>query len=290
MREGWERVQSAIADGASFVRASVGRVPLFASVEASVQHDDVARDETHYFLIPTPFSEAGYALYNVRRLPEGYAAANDLPELRVFHLPGPGGEATLESLVLANHVGPAIDDDTTFADRLSIVADEIDRHGRQVTGGLLVIGGVVALANPLLGVGIAAKAVFPSVGALLSREGLKLAGDRLKSWGRNRRVAQQENEAKKAIRLVPSKAFVNPILADLERALRTDEAEFDPSFDTDFDLVDADGWNRAELVQLTAQAIVATYGSADGPALATEFKLGPEDRRWLETLRTLAGG
>ena len=96
LKEGMARAQSAIDSGISFVRSSVGQLPFFASVEATVQEGGVARDETHYFMVPYRLADSGYALYSTRRVPEGYADANDLARLRVFHLPGPGAETALE--------------------------------------------------------------------------------------------------------------------------------------------------------------------------------------------------
>ena len=98
VREGLGRVQDALASGLSFVKSSINQIPFFASVEATSPGDEL-RDETHYFLVPYRIEECGYALYSTRRIPDGYAAVNDLPRWRMFHLPGPGSEVLLEELI-----------------------------------------------------------------------------------------------------------------------------------------------------------------------------------------------
>ena len=175
-----------------------------------------------------------------------------------------------------------------------MIANEIDRHERTVTGGILLIGGAVAVANPLLGVGIAAKAIFPSIGALLSREGLKLASDKVKTWTRRREVAAEERQReaeveaiRKEFEATPVTSLVNPFLRDLERALLTEASEFDPRLDAVIDKVEVEGWNREQLLDLTGRAIFETYGDADGECVAPQFRFGPEDREWLKTLNIM---
>lgn len=290
LRDTWDTVKAKLEEGTHAVRDSIGRLPFLASVSVAAQNDSVERDEHHYFLVPTPFAEVGYAVYTVRRMPEGRNVGDDLPPLRVFHLPAEGAEDRLADLVLAvrdreSEPGEA---GGSIADRLYRVADEIDRHERMVTGGILLIGGAVAISNPLLGVGIAAKALLPSIGALLSREGLKLAGDKLKGFSDRRKRAQQEaadKAARKEFDRIPLSSLVNPILSELDRALRTDAMEFDPSREVDLGAVSVEGWNQRELVQLTARAISETYGDANGAVVAPEFRFGREDRRWIEELR-----
>ena len=300
LRETWDAVRTRLVRGATAVSDTIGKVPLLASIVPAMQRDDVPRDETHYFLIPTPFVASGYSLYSSRRLPRGVSTTNDLPRLRVFHLPSEGSERQLVDLFVAGKsagvtIEPAAaDDETPLAERLQMIANEIDRHERTVTGGILLIGGAVAVANPLLGVGIAAKAIFPSIGALLSREGLKLASDKVKTWTRRREEAAEERQReaeveaiRKEFEATPVTSLVNPFLRDLERALLTEASEFDPRLDAVIDKVEVEGWNREQLLDLTGRAIFETYGDADGECVAPQFRFGPEDREWLKTLNIM---
>lgn len=290
VRSGLDRADQALRNGLTFVRSTWNALPFFASVEAVAQVHGEARDETHYFLVPFRPDPAGFALYTTRRLPPGYSAVNDLPRLRVFHLPGPGAERAFEELILRQLAGevararPA--DEEPLGVRLERLADEIDRHGRYVTGGFLVVGGVAAIFNPLLGVGIMAKALFPSLGAMISREGLKHVGQKLRFWEQRReeaataQAARQEFERGGEVRSV-----VNPLLQTLDRALRTTEARFDPMLDYDLESFALEGWDSWEALVLTARAVTAVYretladATAHGPAC-----LGPEDVRWLGLL------
>lgn len=313
LRETWATVRGGLEQGTSAVRDSIGRLPYLASLSASLQHDEVDRDETHYFLIPTPFSNTGWALYTIRRLPEGVGGDNDLPRLRVLHLAREDDALTLIDLVLETERRAAAvpfdearsdergepDDvareDRSIADRLQDVADEIDRQERKITGGILLIGGLVTVANPVVGVGILTQALIPSIGALALREGLELAGDKLRGWTRARDRKKEERErearaeeARKRFRSTPVTTVINPVLTDLLRALRTDHASFDPDLEVDLTAIRIDGWNRDELVRLSARAIVETYGDATAGSRAAGLTFGPEDRRWLDQLRALA--
>ncbi len=292
LRSGFDSARKAVEDGASWVKSSFASVPLFASVEASVAGAGEARDETHYFLVPFRLSECGYALYSTRRIAEGYAVANDLPKLRVFHLPGPGGEKVLESL-LFEEVRQAIDEEGDKAEsigqRLEDLADTIDRHTGQVTGGVLLIGGVVALTNPLLGAGIAAKAILPSLGGLLSREGLRQVSSKLSVWQRDREDKKKDNEARQEVRSVRVVSQTNPFLEVIERAIESGEADYDPSLEFCFESFVDHGWDPMELRQLSASVILRVYAEVlEDPSLHPAACLGDEDLRFLELLRVFA--
>lgn len=284
VRAGLDRADQAVRSGLSFVQSSWNALPFFASVEAAPQVHGVARDETHYFLVPFRPDPAGCALYTTRRVPAGYASVNDLPRLRVFHLPGPAAERSLEDAVLRQLASRSTPDaDEPLGARLERLADEIDRHGRYVTGGFLIVGGVAAIFNPLLGAGIAAKALFPSLGAALSREGLKHVGQKLRFWEQRRDEAASAQAAREEFeRGGEIRSVVNPLLQNLDRALRTTERQFDPLLEYDLDAFHLEGWDAWEMLVLSARAVTTVYRTtladpaAHGPAC-----LGPEDVLWL---------
>ncbi len=293
VREGIERVQDALESGLSFVKSSINQIPFFASVEATSQGAEL-RDETHYFLVPYRIEECAYVLYSTRRIPEGYAAVNDLPRLRVFHLPGSGSEVLLEELIfkdlLQRKRQTAKDDEVSVGDRLNELADEIDKHSRYVTGGLLLAGGVAAIANPLLGAGIAAKALFPALGAAFSREGLKHVGEKLNLWKREKEEKVRHAETKAEINSSGEvKLEVNPLLQALDKALDTSEEEYDPLFEFDLGEFEMTGWNSREILQLTAKVLSDVYADLiDEKVDRGASRLGPEDICWLRTLREVA--
>ena len=172
-----------VEDGVEFFRGTLGKLPLFSSVIARESKENITHDETHYFLVPYRLSEVNYALYTQRVLPEGVGPENDLPKAKIFHLPAVGTLDTLEELLFeqlsAKH-RQQYSNELPIADRLDLIAKEIDKQSNLVTGGLVLIGGAVAIANPLVGVGIAAKALLPTLGSKLSKHGINHVTDWLR--------------------------------------------------------------------------------------------------------------
>jgi hypothetical protein len=334
LQRGTERAKATLQSGATLMASTCGSLPMLSSLEVTLFRGDLTvasspvttdasgpvspplQDETHYFLVPTPVHAAaaeGYVLYIARRLPVGYANSNDLPRVRVFHLPGPGAETTLaRRIVFDRHLDSAEvnednnsnDDKQSLADRLDTIADEIDQHCGQVTGGLLLIGGVIAVTNPLVGLSVAANALIPSIGGSFAREALKHTSTKLGQWTRGRRDRQEEKRKKREVRRLEKEvrnelrkaetiSVVNPLLQTLERALETDEASFDPAFDIDLELLQTgfvlEGWRSYDLMQMSAKAILDVYDNApddDTTDPNINRRVGAEDRRWLDLLRS----
>ncbi len=288
-----EFLDKTIRDGKTMVASSWNKLPLFASTEAVTHDDDEQTDETHYFLVPFRPAPKGYALYSSRRLPRGYAPVNDLTKQRVFHLPCSGSEELLEKLILDDLLGKeSAHPDTAgvkpIHDRLRELGEEVDKQTNGVTGGLLIVGGVVALANPVIGAGIVAKALLPAVGAKLSGEGLKYSGEKLKQWQREGDQRKREKEAQSTLKAVDVKISVNPVLQTLEEALTTTAAEFEPLLESyDFNGFALEGWQGQQMLQLTAHAVGSVYAEViDNPSTHAEACLGPEDIRWLKALKS----
>ena len=289
-----EFLEKTISGGKTLVTSSWNKIPLFASTEAVTHDDERLTDETHYFLVPFRLAPSDYALYTSRRLPRGYAAVNDLPKLRVFHLPCSGSEELLERLILDDVLSKK---DTRSAagdehvkpihERLRELGEEVDKQTNRVTGGLLIIGGVVALANPIIGAGIVTKALLPAVGAKLSGEGLKFSGEKLKQWQDDGEQKKREKEAHTELKSVDIRIAVNPALQTLEEALATNAAEFEPMLESyDFSRFAIDGWQGQQMLELTARAVGSVYADViEDETCHTEARLGPEDIRWLKALR-----
>ena len=275
-------------EGLAFLKASFGAIPVFASTRPYIATDDFHADETHYFLIPFRLADDHYAIGTTRVLPEGIGPDNDLPKRRVFHLPNLAARDTIEELLerqiasgrLASEAGASDGDD--LAARLDRIAVEIDRKSNLVTGGLLVIGGAVALANPLVGAGIAAKALFPSVGAILSREGLRHLGQRLRRGRENRRIREAEKSAEQEVERLSPLLHENPLLRLLEEALATTDPEHDPA--SAFARLPMDVASL-RVTSLTAGTITHCYrATLDSPDDWPRACLHPNDVRWLRSL------
>jgi hypothetical protein len=282
-----------IEDGRTIALTTFQKVPLLSALAVVEQKEAVERDETHYFLVPFKPAERDYALYSVRRLPEGYAPENDLPKLRVFHLPAIGAEKILEDLLLAqvkaDKSALAAAPDTDLADRLNTIGNEIDKQTSRVSGGLMVIGGVVALANPLLGVGIAVKALLPGLAAKLSREGLRYGSDKLRKWQGDRHDAKLGKAAEKELKQSRAEMVHNPLLQTLALALDTDDEDLDPLTEFEPHAFHIDGYNNIEMLRLSAAAVLAVYQEIlDKQTKHDSAQLGPEDLSWLKTLEEWA--
>ena len=275
-------------DGVGYLRTSVGSVPLFAGTKAYIADEGFGADETHYFLIPFRVVEESYAIATRRILPDGVGPANGLPKRRVFHLPAGVSESALKALLekqIATREYSRANETSSIADRMDEIAAEIDSKSNFVTGGLLLIGGAVAVANPIVGAGIAAKALIPGVGGTLSKLGAKALADAL----RDRRATQaeksaQQTAAKEVERLKPV-LHSNQLLSILERAVSTDDPDHDPAESN----VVAETAADVRVVSITAEAILGVYSDLleSRPAKLHHANVHDLDRRWLVGLREL---
>lgn len=286
----FSKTSDAIGTGAGYVRATLGKVSLFGSVESSKLYDKKA-DERHYFLIPDRRTGTGYSLYVLRCLPDNVPVINDLPKHRLFHLPNEHALPTVEHILLSDAREAAQDTETKGAvsSRLADLADQVDRLDKQVFHGVLLIGGLVALINPVAGAVVAAKALVPSVAMLFSKYGLQYAGEGIKSVEVSQRVKSAERDVLKQFKGSQTDSLVNPLLEQLDKALDTTEDEYDPVMEFDTGSLEFGKRDQARLVQLTCQAISNTYEEIlQNPTGAQLADLGPEDLRFLRLLKELS--
>ncbi len=283
-----ETVKRITQDGLQLFRSNLGNLPLFASIRAVESSELKDRDETHYFLIPYRISECGYSLFNQRVLPQGIGPENNLPKARIFHLPAQGTLETLELLVtnaLQHKKLQSINLANPLADRLDALAEEIDSQSNKVTGGLVLIGSVIAIANPLLGVSIAAKALLPTVGSKLSKHGMNQLSEWLRAQKLKTFQKSATTEAQKEVQRLKPEVCIDPILQLLEEALSTSDPDHDPS------LLFAHTMKtpaEASATALTAIAISQTYEEClQDPQLCKQAVLHGADITWLNTLKEL---
>ncbi len=275
-------------DGLEHFRGQLGNIPFFTSIKIIASVDLKNRDETHYFLVPYRLNESSYALFTQRVLPDGVGPANSLPKARIFHLPDKAASAAIEKLATNQIKELKLKTASTsapLADRLDLLAQEIDRHSDRITGGLVLIGGVIAIANPILGIGIAAKALLPTVTSKLSKHGINHVSD----WLRDKKVKSLEksatNEAEKEISKLAPEILNDPVLRLLEESLETSDTNHDPN------IAFAAMMNtpsEATATIFTASAISHVYADcmAD-PATHSKAQLHPADLRWLKSLAEL---
>ncbi|MGB0774297.1 MAG: hypothetical protein ACPGUY_00535 [Akkermansiaceae bacterium] len=225
--------QDLAASGMRSVSDTFRGVNLFGAL-STMEADTGERDETHYILVPDPAQETGYSIYSKRILPPDIGVQNSLPKARVFHLPDAAGKAILETQLiktLTENLMDGTEGQSDVADGIEKLADQIDRETDKISGGLVLIGGAVAIVNPLLGVGIAAKALLPSIGAKASKAGAEFVGGKLRKWNMNSAKSKKASQAKKEVSKLKPELFENPIIRGLDAVFSNPSADYDPAMD-----------------------------------------------------------
>lgn len=279
-----ERVSTQVGQGVSFVNDVVDGIRVIASFERSDSYQ-VEYDEKHYFVIPFKLSETGFALHTMRCLPESALEINDLPKRRVFHFPNEHYESALREHLLRSSEDLVIENTSTRKSTLESLANDIDVLDNKLTYGMLLIGGLAAIFNPLIGAGIAVKAVTPGAVGLVNKYGLRPLGEKLTNSSVERSVKDAQTSVLKQFTESTTLKIINPILQELELALGTNQDQHDPLLDPNLSSgsipeLDGERWR-----DLTERAIWHVYGDVHrDTSMHEKASLGPEDIRWFNTL------
>lgn len=282
-----EAATSTFGSGLGFAQQAIANSWLFGSNEVG----NSAADEKHYFLIPYKLADCGYTLYSMRCLPEGVPPVNDLPKKRVFHLPNEHASKMVEKMLLEEAPATVTADEEETQSKSSLIdlADRIDQLDQKAFNGALLIGGLVALANPVAGGILAAKAMIPSIGLLLTKYGLKQAGETLDERNLAGKIKRAEKEVLAEFHGTSTTQVVDPLLGQLDKALNTDVFEYDPLLEEPHaaeDSVTTD--EERQLRTFTICAILNTYQEVlDNKRMHKKASLGPEDIRWLKYLESV---
>lgn len=280
-----DKATEELTSGFTLVKEKVNGLPIFVSAEKSNNYDDIEYDEKHYFVIPYELSEYKFALHTMRCLPNGVPEINNLAKRRVFHFPNEHSEEMLKGFMRQSAEDLVRTRNNGNQSGLESLANQIDSLDKKLTYGMLLVGGIAAIANPLLGAGIAAKALIPSVGGLLNKYGLRPTGEKLSQYQLEKSIKEAEAHIAKEFEGADTVQVINPILQELEFALRTTESQHDPLTDPNL----ADGsiseLNGDRWRELTEKAICHVYKDVyEDRRLHKKACLGPEDLRWLQTL------
>lgn len=290
----WNKSAEMLGAGTGYLKSSLGNTWLLGSTAASSDYDHQKFDERHYFLIPFHLAEAHYSLHVTRLLPDGVPPINDLPKQRFVHLPNDHAMPAFEAIVTSQArqtVESAEPSSGSLAGRLNELADQLDRLEGKMFGGVLLVGGLVALVNPAAGAVVAAKAALPSIGLFLSKYGLKYAGDSVQEKDVARQVKNAEKEVLQQFRNTEAQPLTNPLLSQLDLALRTHESQYEPILDFEPGDLSFGDQDRSRMLKVTAQAITNTYAELlEQPKQWPAARLGPEDIRYLRLLAELAEG
>lgn len=279
-----EKLKLELETGVSTLRAMVGDLPVLMSVEKDLPSPQVY-DEKHYFVIPYHLSEAGFSLHTMRSLPQDAPLVNDLPKRRVFHFPNEYYESSLRVYMVNAAKNMSEYPDEKQVSSLESLADNIDSLDNKLTLGMLLVGGVAAVFNPIIGAGIALKAVTPGVAGLLNKYGLKPMGKKLTRSQLEKQKQQAEAKVLQQFSDSNTLKVINPILTELEYALRTDEDQHDPMLSPKLESADIPALGNNNWRMLTERAIFHVYEKIiNDPTKYKEAKLGPEDIRWLKLM------
>ena len=252
-------VGGAFDTGFGLLRDTIGGVPFFGTTASSELYDHSKIDEKHYFLIPDDRTEDGFSLLVTRCLPAGVPPINDLPKRRLLHLPSREALPMLEHILLREARERAQVEtvpSNAFSNNLNAMIDEIDSVDSKVFAGLLTVGGLVALANPLAGAALAAHAIIPSVGLIAARYGLRAASRTATNLELSREIKRAEKEVTTQFRSSETFSLLNPVLHHVSAPAPLDMWMVEGerfAFETDATEFGDDDIRR--LVELTLQAL-----------------------------------
>ncbi len=280
-----DKAYEAITEGVSTVASKVDGLPVFASLEKIETSQPLLYDEKHYFVIPYHLSPYGFALHTMRCLPDSVPEINNLPKRRIFHFADEAAEYSLQHYMLNSAKEIVVEDKKESKSSLENLANNIDQLDRKLTYGMLLIGGVAAIFNPLVGAGIAAKALLPGAVGLLSKHGIRPIGEKITKIQLESELKKAEKRVEKEFSEASTVKVINPILQELEFTLRTSEEEHDPLLDPNLadgsiTELENDDWRN-----LTEIAICRVYEEVLNSEHKYESaKLGPKDVMWLKTM------
>lgn len=281
---GVESIRGELDSGLNIVKDVVAGLPVLISLERG-ESVSTKYDEKHYFVIPYNLSESGFLLHTMRSLPQGVLEVNDLPKRRVFHFPNEHYEGTLRKYMLNAARNLAYESTSQNVSRLEKLADDIDSLDSKLTYGMLLVGGIAAIFNPLVGAGIAAKALLPSISGSLAKYGLKPMGEKATQAQIEKKAKEAQEHVLKQFSESTTLKVNNPILNELEFALRTTEDQHDPLSDPNLANASIKELNDEDWRNLTELAICHVYKEViKDKSKHEKAKLGPEDIRWLEVL------
>jgi len=258
---------------------------LLSSIETTAPSESVQFDDKHYFLVPYSLEDCGFIIHSLRALPDGIPPVNDLQKRRIFHLPTLEHQKLLLNLVTdqTEEIVRSSDQSRT-GDSLFSIADAIDKYDNKITNGLILVGGIVAIANPVTGVAIAAHALIPGVGAFLTKAGLKWTGEKLNRVELEQKIEKAKTKVLSQFSEAKTFCISNPLLRELEVALSTTKEEHDPM---KFNVHSAtfQFGNTEENIALSAKAILDVYKDArTSKKLQKRLGVGPEDLQWFDHL------
>lgn len=278
-------LSSKVSEKHSLIRGMINELPILTSIERTNKNSDVVYDEKHYFVVPYYLSDVKISLHAMRNLPVGVPEINQLPKRRVFHFPNEHAEYQVREILLdqgRNIVKSKVKDNTHTLEQL---ANDIDKLDTKLTYGLLLVGGVAAFVNPLVGVSIAAKAVLPGTVSIINKFGLRAIGEKFSQSKLKHNLHEAEKKILSEFEHATTVQVINPLLQELDLALMTDEMTHDPLLDFDMSSLNIPELDDLRWRELTESAIYhINKDCLEDVSMHHDANLGPEDIRWLSAI------
>ncbi len=292
IKKGMKTIESAadvvageISSGFTLVKEKVNGLPIFISLENSRSFDGIEYDEKHYFVIPYNLSEYNFALHTMRCLPTSTPEINDLPKRRVFHFSNEHSENMLKEYMRQSARDIVQNSRSGNLNNLEALANDIDVLDKKLTYGMLMVGGIAAIFNPLIGAGIAVKALLPGIAGLVNKYGVRPIGENLTRRQLEKDVKAAEEQVTNEFEDSSTLRVINTILQELEFALSTTEKEHDPLIDPNLANGSIPEIEHERWRELTETAICHVYEEVyKDSRLHKKASLGAEDIRWLKTM------
>lgn len=259
----FSKVTGLVDGGYGLLRSTIGGIPFLGKTASSKSYDHAKYDERHYFLVPDPSKDSevpdAYSLYVMRCLPDGVPPVNSFPKRRILHLPTEHALPQLEAVVLeaaSEKIKEKPREPGKMSANLNALLDEIDKVDETAFKGLLFVGGLVALVNPLAGAAVAAKAALPAIGLVLGRYGMKYAEDTVTNMDIARQIKRAEKELKKDFSQSGTFQLINPLLANLGEKPRLEAWMMEKEkFQFSCDALEFSQADLIRLMDLTQQAV-----------------------------------
>ena len=145
---------------------------------------------------------------------------------------------------------------------------------------MVFLGSIAVIVNPLVGVGIVAKAISPGMTGLFTKYGIRPIGEKVSQAQLEKKIREAEIKIKDDFEASSTIQVINPILQELDLALRTTESEHDPLIDFDLSEGSINKLDDERWRDLTKTALHHIYSDViDNPKVYKKACLGPEDIR-----------
>ena len=274
-------VTGTLNSGVGLLTSTLGGIPFFGRTSVSDSYDHTQYDERHYFLIPDPADPEKYAFCITRCLPQGVPPINDLEKRRLLHMPSEHGLPMLKDLLMKEaeeSIRAEVFEPGKVLQSLNGLLDEVDKHDEKAFAGLLLIGGLVALANPLAGAAVAANAAVPAIATVVSKYGLRLAGEKTSNMEVARNIKKAEKDLQKQFKEAVTSMVINPLLANLGQGVSL-EAWMMEKHKYAFVCEDFE-FSQADLIRLLDLSKEAINDTNDQPVDEAYFKAIREKVLW----------